>query len=101
MVTRAGRCPLNDPQSTMFSTLKALALKIPGVRPLHQHLVCGWHGYSPVEHTFTRIFQRNGWQGAESLSGTGSDTQNTRRLVEALPALFREIGVRTLLDIPC
>ena len=85
----------------MLRTLKRLALKIPGVHGLYLHAVCRWKRYSPVEHTFTRIFQRNGWEGAESVSGTGSDLCHTRRLVAELPVLFKELGIGTLLDIPC
>ena len=35
------------------------------------------------------------------MSGHGSDTKHTRRLVEALPPLLKQFQVATLLDIPC
>lgn len=50
---------------------------------------------------FEEIFRSNGWQGKESMSGHGSDTEPTRRLVEALPPLWKQFRVATLLDIPC
>lgn len=41
------------------------------------------------------------WQGDESVSGMGSNLANTAHIREALPALLRELGVRSLLDLPC
>lgn len=57
------------------------------------------HG-SPAD-IFTRIYERNGWRGEESVSGTGSDSQQTRRLIALLPELFREYQIRSILDVPC
>jgi SAM-dependent methyltransferase len=50
---------------------------------------------------FTLHFQRNGWAGAESISGQGSSFGATEPIRTALPALLREFSVRTMLDIPC
>jgi hypothetical protein len=54
-----------------------------------------------TEEVFTDIFHRNYWGGLRSRSGSGSDAFQAQVLVRALPALLRELGVTTLLDIPC
>lgn len=54
-----------------------------------------------VDEVFTRIFEGNSWGGRQSVSGRGSDTDQTAGLVQALPSLLREFQVKTLLDIPC
>lgn len=54
-----------------------------------------------AEQVFTDIFRRNRWQGEASVSGKGSDRAQTERIAAALPGLCAELGVRSLLDIPC
>ncbi|GAB3504386.1 class I SAM-dependent methyltransferase [Amycolatopsis cihanbeyliensis] len=49
---------------------------------------------------FTHIFRTNLWSG-DSVSGTGSDGDQTRVLRAELPAMMRRVGIRTLLDLPC
>lgn len=41
------------------------------------------------------------WGSADSVSGLGSELDSTARLRGLLPELLRDLGVRTLLDIPC
>lgn len=50
---------------------------------------------------FNDYFQRNTWGGRASRSGRGSDPEQTRAIVQALPALWAELGVRHVLDVPC
>lgn len=50
---------------------------------------------------FDLIYQRNTWNGVESLSGPGSGTSATRVLVKMLPFLARSLGWRRFLDIGC
>jgi hypothetical protein len=54
-----------------------------------------------AEEVFSAIYRKNAWGGAESVSGPGSDAVQTRTVAAALTALCRELGVTTLLDIPC
>jgi len=54
-----------------------------------------------TEQVFTDIFRDNAWGGTDSASGTGSDTDQTRIISHALPALFKELQIKTMLDIPC
>jgi SAM-dependent methyltransferase len=49
---------------------------------------------------FGQIHDTKSWRGS-SVSGTGSDPDATAPLLEALPALLANIGVRTILDAPC
>lgn len=50
---------------------------------------------------FTDFFRRNKWDGRQSLSGTGSDADQTRVIVRELPLLLRRLGVCRVLDVPC
>jgi 2-polyprenyl-3-methyl-5-hydroxy-6-metoxy-1,4-benzoquinol methylase len=54
------------------------------------------------ERLFTRLSNReSSWGGKESVSGRGSDTDQTRLLVQELSELFAEFGVHSILDLPC
>lgn len=57
-------------------------------------------GVTPVE-IFRQIYETNHWSGRQSRSGPGASEDQTTRIREALPALCRTLGVRTILDIPC
>ena len=50
---------------------------------------------------FARMYETNLWDDAESRSGTGSSLAATAQVRAGLPALFRQLGVRRLLDVPC
>jgi hypothetical protein len=50
---------------------------------------------------FRDIYVSNTWGSDDSRSGTGSDQTQTGVIRGVLPGLFRELGVRSLLDIPC
>ncbi|WP_344420786.1 class I SAM-dependent methyltransferase [Amycolatopsis minnesotensis] len=52
------------------------------------------------QERFTHIYQSNLW-GSASVSGPGSDAEQTRELRARLPELLARFGVRTLLDLPC
>lgn len=54
-----------------------------------------------AEETFRDIYRRHHWSGSQSPSGAGADEAQTARLRGELPALLRELGVGTLLDLPC
>ncbi|MDI5982432.1 class I SAM-dependent methyltransferase [Amycolatopsis magusensis] len=49
---------------------------------------------------FTYIFQSNLWE-SDSVSGPGSELEQTRDLRTKLPESLARFGVRTLLDLPC
>jgi hypothetical protein len=50
---------------------------------------------------FTRIFEANSWNDAESRSGGGSNLVATAGIRAALPGLFRRYGIRSVVDAPC
>jgi SAM-dependent methyltransferase len=53
------------------------------------------------EQRFRRIYKRNQWGSAESVSGRGSELAATKRLREALIQLVRERSIQTIIDVPC
>jgi len=50
---------------------------------------------------FIDIHERNAWKNVESKSGSGSTLEQTSAIRAAIPPLLRDLGVRSLLDIPC
>lgn len=59
------------------------------------------YGRMTPSQVFARIYQSNRWNGRESVSGRGSDLDQTADVVAGVPALLREIGAASLLDVPC
>ena len=55
----------------------------------------------PTEHIFSSIFATNTWGSTESVSGAGSELQNTAQLIRELPLLLRDFRIRSMLDAPC
>lgn len=51
--------------------------------------------------TFSAIYRGNLWNGKESLSGPGSGSVPTRRVVPELLALVAELGIESVLDVGC
>lgn len=54
-----------------------------------------------ADEVFCGIYLNNGWGGSASISGKGSDLDQTAALSVRLPSLFNELGVRMVLDVPC
>ena len=50
---------------------------------------------------FEAIYRQNAWNGGESISGKGSDLQQTAYIAVELPKVLKELGARSILDIPC
>jgi len=53
------------------------------------------------EEIFTAIYRMNSWGSRESVSGPGSTADQTRLVTHRLPELFRDLGVQSILDLPC
>jgi hypothetical protein len=53
------------------------------------------------EQVFTRIYARNLWGSADSRSGVGSTADATQAVSGALPTLWAQHGIRSLVDAPC
>jgi SAM-dependent methyltransferase len=56
---------------------------------------------SEPAQVFRDIYGRHHWSGSESASGAGATPDQTRELRRLLPALLSELGVATMLDLPC
>jgi hypothetical protein len=54
-----------------------------------------------MRHIFGRIYRDNLWSVAETRSGPGSTLERTAQLRAELSSLVHELGIRTILDIPC
>lgn len=50
---------------------------------------------------FTRYYKENSWNGKESVSGPGSDYDQTMYLIPELQILLKNLKVKTVLDVPC
>lgn len=54
-----------------------------------------------MDTVFTRIYSENAWRDPESVSGEGSNKAYTKVIRAQLPGLLNELGVKSILDIPC
>lgn len=54
-----------------------------------------------MKKTFEKIYEHNGWDNAESVSGIGSTLEQTAELRRFLPHVLDALDVKTMLDIPC
>lgn len=88
-----------------MAKLKEIAKKIPVLPSLYRMLSSRYISYrqksKKIEQVFTDIYKSNTWGGKNSVSGTGSDAYQTRVIVKELPAVFSDLGISTMLDIPC
>jgi SAM-dependent methyltransferase len=50
---------------------------------------------------FTKYYEENSWNGRESLSGPGSDYEQTKYLISELDILLKTLPIKTMLDVPC
>ena len=82
-------------------SIRLVVKGIPGMAAVYRFVRgCCLRNKSP-EDVFTDIFQKNLWKGNESVSGPGSSLDSAAALIEALPIMWRDLGIRTVLDIPC
>jgi hypothetical protein len=54
-----------------------------------------------LKKKFAGVFAENAFGGDTSLSGRGSDLDQTKKIQEELPKLLKKLGVTSLTDIPC
>jgi hypothetical protein len=54
-----------------------------------------------MRETFEYIHRSRHWAGGDSVSGEGATDAQTKRLRTIVADVVRELGVRTLLDVPC
>jgi hypothetical protein len=53
------------------------------------------------KQTFQTIYEKNAWGDPQSLSGEGSNLDQTKAVRRELPKLAKELKVNSMLDIPC
>lgn len=53
------------------------------------------------EELFTKYYRNNSWNGKESLSGPGSDYEQTKFLIPELSILLKDLKIKSILDVPC
>ena len=58
-------------------------------------------GKSQSQIIFNKIYRLNNWGDSQSVSGPGSNLKNTENLRKELPAVLKELKIKSLLDIPC
>ena len=64
------------------------------------HLPSSW--FSGIrQRTFCRFYADNVWGSNESVSGPGSTLDATKNIRSAIPALFAELKIKSILDAPC
>lgn len=59
------------------------------------------YGDRYMEKIFTKYYVSNFWKDSESASGPGSNLEQTAEIRKRLPLLLRQLGVASMLDIPC
>ncbi len=57
--------------------------------------------HASKQEIFTRIYEQNKWGDEQTRSGKGSNMDRTAAIRRELPALLRELGIESILDIPC
>jgi len=58
-------------------------------------------GKAHRQAAFQRIYDQNLWNDPDSVSGVGSGLAATETIRSQLPELFRQYGIRSVLDAPC
>ncbi|MEK6849969.1 MAG: class I SAM-dependent methyltransferase [Nanoarchaeota archaeon] len=53
------------------------------------------------EKIFSSVYNKNTWADAESLSGPGSNLNETTVIRKELPKLFKKFNVKSIVDVPC
>lgn len=74
---------------------------MPNLRSLINRVRLRRYTSGPPAEVFARIYEDSAWKGQESVSGRGSDLDQTERLREALPHVLADLEVKSLLDVPC
>lgn len=81
--------------------LKQIAKKVPFLKSNYRSLRSFLFKRKTVEERFRCIYKNNSWGGITSVSGRGSDLDQTKTLIKELPILFEDLNIFSILDIPC
>ena len=85
----------------MKEAVKSYLRKVPGLVFLFREAKGLARRLQGTEAIFRRIYGDNAWVGQESVSGPGSDHARTETIRREIPILLGELGVSSMLDIPC
>lgn len=55
----------------------------------------------PIQDVFTSIYRDNHWRGRRSVSGTGSDSEQTNEVRRILEGIIDQYEIASILDVPC
>lgn len=86
--------------SNLPARLRTAIKRIPGAQTVY-FKVAGLQLPRDTEDAFRHVVAEKMWGEHDSLSGGGSDLEQTRVVRERLPMLWSEFSIRTMLDIPC
>jgi hypothetical protein len=87
-----------DPMRRIKDYIKKLA---PGLVSLRNRLRARYLKSLPAEKIFTDYYEHSTWGDPNTRSGRGSSLERTAYLRQALPELIKELGAKSMLDIPC
>ncbi len=82
-------------------SIKRIVKRIPILVQLYYKLTGLTIAGRPASDIFRDIYLENRWGGRRSVSGRGSDIEQTAYLSAQIPSLFRDLGINSVLDIPC
>ena len=85
----------------ILRVIKELVRHVPFCGAVMARIYGRQHRGKSVEKVFTDIFHTSGFKGKQSLSGPGSDPDQTHSLRKRLPELFEQFKVRHVVDAPC
>lgn len=86
--------------TNVAAKLKNAIKRVPGTQTLYFRLA-GLRLPRSTENVFRHVITEKKWGINESVSGGGSDLQQTRIVRERLPMVWSDFGIGTMLDIPC
>lgn len=88
-----------------MQTLKSFFKKLPVIPSIYRALRHKYDRYQlssrSSEDIFTEYYKNNAWGGKVSVSGRGSDFDQTKIIIDELPKLLRDFNISNILDIPC
>ena len=89
----------------MKQFIKSSLQKIPYAYTVAEYLMRKYRYYKlkrmSAKDVFSHIYKSNSWGDAESVSGRGSNLEETKILVEKLSVLLKKYRISSVLDIPC
>ena len=85
----------------MLKPIKRFVSGLPGYNNFRKFLWYTSLRIKSPEKIFSDAIRSNQWGDAESLSGPGSNLNATGAIRKAIPKLIEDLGVHSILDIPC